>query len=125
MSYSDLLKDPRWQKLRLNAMEAAGWKCSTCGREDKTFNVHHRAYKKGAMPWEYDVDDLDVLCEECHKLVHMIKRYLSWEAINGKACDLVSLMINGVNGGVMPMEEIDHLAKGLEWWLESNGNGAK
>lgn len=33
-------------------------------------NVHHPRYINGRMPWEYDNDELMVLCEPCHKDQH-------------------------------------------------------
>lgn len=73
-TYSELLKDPRWQKLRLKTLEAAGWKCEHCKNEEKTLNVHHRAYKSGAKPWDYEDVELQVLCETCHQNFHAIKK---------------------------------------------------
>lgn len=69
-SYSVLLKDPRWQKNRLEAMERAGWCCELCGDKESMLNVHHKKYFKGRMPWEYDSEQLAVLCESCHTLEH-------------------------------------------------------
>lgn len=66
-SYSDLLKDPRWQRRRLEVLEASGFACDECGNDRNTLHVHHRAYRKGAMPWEYGEEELECLCEICHK----------------------------------------------------------
>lgn len=73
MSYGDLLRDPRWQKKRLEMLDAAGWKCKTCGSGEKTLNVHHRKYRSGAKPWEYENTELDVLCEDCHAALHRLR----------------------------------------------------
>lgn len=70
MSYSDLLKDPRWQRKRLEILESRGWVCENCGDSDKTLHVHHVRYVKGRMPWEYDGSELKVFCEKCHKERH-------------------------------------------------------
>lgn len=69
-SYSDLLRDPRWQRKRLEMLNAAGWKCTACGRSDNTLHVHHRRYVKGRKPWEYTDQELRVLCAECHQSGH-------------------------------------------------------
>lgn len=71
--YSELLRDPRWQKVRLKKLEQAEWKCELCSGDDKTFNVHHKRYIKGHMPWEYDLAELAVLCEACHEVEHEAK----------------------------------------------------
>ena len=68
-SYWELLKDPRWQRKRLEVMERDGFKCAECGATDKTLNVHHTYYAKGAAPWEYDCWSLRCLCDSCHKRI--------------------------------------------------------
>jgi hypothetical protein len=69
MTYSEQLRDVRWQKLRLEAMSAAGWKCQDCGGAD-FLNVHHKKYISGRKPWEYGIGELKVLCEGCHQKIH-------------------------------------------------------
>jgi hypothetical protein len=64
--YSELLKDPRWQKLRLEIFERDKWKCQSCGSAENTLAVHHRSYMRGLKPWEYETFLLVTLCEECH-----------------------------------------------------------
>lgn len=64
-SYSDKLRDPRWQKKRLEIMGRDQFTCQNCGAKDKTLNVHHCAYIKGLDPWEYGFS-LITLCELCH-----------------------------------------------------------
>lgn len=76
-SYGELLRDPRWQRKRLEALNEANFKCEECDDATNTLNVHHKLYRKGAMPWEYDVYDLKVLCETCHKSEHMIRDALA------------------------------------------------
>jgi 5-methylcytosine-specific restriction endonuclease McrA len=67
VSYSDLLKDPRWQKMRLQIMERDNWTCVLCGdAAPSSFNVHHLRYIRGQKPWEADPADLVTLCEPCH-----------------------------------------------------------
>jgi hypothetical protein len=68
--YAELLKHPKWQRKRLEVLEAADWKCTRCGETEVTLNVHHTEYRKGAKPWEYSLDELDCLCEHCHTLEH-------------------------------------------------------
>ena len=71
--YKELLQLPQWQKKRLEVLEAAGWKCSECGAEDRQLQVHHKRYIAGAKPWEYESDDLAVLCDRCHEKAHGIE----------------------------------------------------
>ena len=70
MNYEELLKDPRWQRKRLEVMQADNFTCQACFRKDKTMNVHHKRYVHGVMPWEYDTRDLITLCDDCHKKHH-------------------------------------------------------
>lgn len=69
MSYSDLLKDPRWQRKRLEVLERADFACEHCGATEMTLHVHHTHYKKGRKPWEYEGSTLLCLCENCHTLL--------------------------------------------------------
>lgn len=66
MTYSEKLKDPRWQKKRLEVLERDKWKCCDCDGAEKTLQVHHCFYEKGD-PWETDVEFLTTLCEDCHE----------------------------------------------------------
>jgi hypothetical protein len=69
-SYSDKLKDPRWQKKRLEAMEHREFSCEVCSDNTSTLHVHHKEYIKGREIWEYQVEQLAVLCEDCHEDFH-------------------------------------------------------
>lgn len=66
-TYSEKLRDPRWQRLRLKVMERDDWTCQHCQATEKTLNVHHRIYLRGREPWDYAPDLLITLCEDCHK----------------------------------------------------------
>lgn len=77
ISYSEKLKDPRWQRKRLEVLQRSDFSCECCQETEKTLHVHHKFYKKGAAPWEYDADDLQSLCEDCHDLIHFWKERLN------------------------------------------------
>ena len=66
MKYSDKLKDPRWQKKRLEILERDKWICQSCGDDKSTLHVHHRRYFPGKDPWDYEDRLLVALCESCH-----------------------------------------------------------
>jgi len=70
-TYSDKLKDPRWQKKRLEIMEREEWKCQGCGNTKNTLNVHHLRYIEGKEPWEYEDMYYMTLCDECHTESHL------------------------------------------------------
>jgi len=51
-------------------MSAADWKYQECCNPHDTLHVHHIRYFKGRLPWEYEDQWLQVLCETCHALKH-------------------------------------------------------
>jgi hypothetical protein len=67
MTYIELLKDPRWQRKRLEILQRDEWRCRECGSGEKSLQVHHKHYLRGHAPWEYEPDHLLTLCEGCHK----------------------------------------------------------
>lgn len=46
MTYYEMLKDPRWQKKRLEIMERDEFACRDCGDKESTLNVHHTYYEE-------------------------------------------------------------------------------
>jgi len=65
-TYIELLRDPRWQKRRLEIFERDEWKCTNCDDKTKNLQVNHKQYRYGAKPWEYEDWELETLCEDCH-----------------------------------------------------------
>ena len=68
-TYLEKLKDPRWQRKRLEIMQRDEFSCNFCGDDSATLNVHHCYYGKNRNPWDYSNDHLITLCEACHKHV--------------------------------------------------------
>ena len=66
-TYSEKLKDPRWQRMRLKILERDSWKCRWCDEADNTLHVHHTYYERGKEPWDYPPESLLTLCENCHQ----------------------------------------------------------
>jgi hypothetical protein len=66
MNYSEKLKDPRWQRKRLEILERDEWMCKKCFDSESTLVVHHLKYEQGKEPWECDGKYLITLCESCH-----------------------------------------------------------
>jgi hypothetical protein len=103
-TYSDKLKDPRWQKKRLEILERDEWACRACTSTKDTLHVHHIKYEKSHEPWEAQDDELITLCESCHDIWHYL--------FNGKKCpDTICL--------------VAELYSDLEWekiqkWLKKN-----
>jgi hypothetical protein len=76
-TYYELLRDPRWQRKRLEIMKDAHFSCLGCGSTTKTLNIHHSYYEKGMMPWEYPDSSLRCLCEDCHKNAQDVKTLIN------------------------------------------------
>lgn len=67
MTYSQKLKDPRWQKKRLQILERDDWACQSCLSTTTSLQVHHVVYAK-LEPWEYTDECYQTLCETCHRI---------------------------------------------------------
>jgi len=67
-TYSEKLRDPRWQKRRLEILERDEWTCQMCSCTSDPLVVHHRYYKQGEEPWEAEDAALVTLCELCHDI---------------------------------------------------------
>lgn len=72
MTYSEKLKDPRWQKRRLEIMQRDEFRCRICRDEKNTLNVHHCNYY--GDPWEAPDEDLVTLCESCHAAIESLQK---------------------------------------------------
>jgi hypothetical protein len=71
-TYSEKLKDPRWQRKRLEIMQRDNFKCTQCGDTLTTLNIHH--WKYNGDPWEAGDENLSTVCEKCHKTIEKIKK---------------------------------------------------
>jgi len=78
LTYSEQLKHPNWQKLRLKMLSGANFRCVECGDDETTLHVHHKQYIKGRMAWEYEDSNFEVLCEVCHEQAHLSKDELNY-----------------------------------------------
>jgi len=103
-SYGELLRDPRWQKRRLEIMNRAGFACEECDDDASTLNVHHKLYRKGAMPWEYPDAELACLCENCHKRHHLHK-----EIFDALFAELSSHLFDRVIGYAQSLIQLDEM----------------
>lgn len=67
MNYAEKLKDPRWQKKRLEVFQRDDFTCRYCQDKNTTLHVHHMEY--AGNPWDVDINKLITLCEDCHTLI--------------------------------------------------------
>ena len=66
MTYAEKLRDPRWQKKRLQILDRDKWTCQACRATESTLQVHHLYYAR-LDPWDYPDEVYQTLCERCHK----------------------------------------------------------
>ena len=75
MSNPKHYKSREWFKFRSAALLRHGHACEYCGqkREDGVvLQIHHPAYHKDRMPWQYEISEIEVLCRGCHAKEHGI-----------------------------------------------------
>lgn len=72
-TYSEKLKDPRWQKRRLEVLQRDNFTCQLCGDAETELHVHHQSYVKGCQPWEYDLPNFTTYCKHCHAAAEALK----------------------------------------------------
>lgn len=77
MTYSEKLRDPRWQKKRLEILKRDNFTCQKCCDDEFELHVHHSYYRKGKNPWEYENDSLLTVCKYCHSIIEHLKVFLS------------------------------------------------
>ncbi len=81
-SYKELLRDPRWQKKRLEIFERDNWRCTKCQNGAEELHAHHKRYIKGRKPWEYPNEMIVTLCDTHHKQVHGIAGATQGHSLN-------------------------------------------
>lgn len=76
-NYSKKLRDPRWQKKRLEIMQRDTFACRKCGDTKSELHVHHIHYLKGKELWEVPNESLVTLCRSCHEGIESLKQDIS------------------------------------------------
>jgi hypothetical protein len=81
LTYSEKLRDPRWQRRRLEVFQRDFFTCQNCLDKKSTLFVHHKKYT--GNPWDAELKDLVTLCEHCHAVVEFCKTnkipfYIDW-----------------------------------------------
>lgn len=54
MKYIEKLRDPRWQKKRLQILERDGFACQSCYDTETTLHVHHCTYTANVLAGSVD-----------------------------------------------------------------------
>lgn len=69
MPYEDFLKTKYWDRVRKMKIKQSGCKCQMCGKKDIELHVHHNSYEHHGDEANH-LEDLVVLCKNCHNLFH-------------------------------------------------------
>jgi hypothetical protein len=78
-TYAELLKTEEWRAFRFQVIVANGCRCNRCGhysKNGKYMHAHHLQYRRDPRtgkfvdPWDYDLDDMELLCAACHWQEH-------------------------------------------------------
>ncbi len=72
-TYSTLLRNPAWQKKRLEILERDNFTCLLCFDTETELHIHHNEYIKGRKPWEYENSNFKTLCKCCHQVLEAFK----------------------------------------------------
>jgi hypothetical protein len=118
-TYSEKLKDPRWQRKRLEILNRDNWTCVASGHTDETLVVHHMRYH-GSNPWDTPNEELETVCEQIHDIIgefaHMMRKLVPNKAFSAKdllaAIELaVEQVANKEHGG----DQIEALRSAADW----------
>ena len=120
-TYREKLKDPRWQKKRLEILSLHEFECQDCGSKENTLHVHHPYYEKGKEPWDYDENVLMCVCDDCHKYAHyqedIFNEYINKVKNGGAGRNLMfyaGLIAGYSHDGPFDIEVVDYeFAEGL------------
>lgn len=64
-TYRENLQSPKWKRRRVRILKRDNNTCQNCG-DTNQLQVHHCYYESGLKPWEYPVESLITLCNDCH-----------------------------------------------------------
>lgn len=73
-TYDELLTRQEWYNFREKVIYDRGYVCEFC-KKKHNLQVHHKLYykkpdKEKIEPWLYNMDEVLLLCDNCHKLAH-------------------------------------------------------
>jgi len=69
-SFAAQYKTEEWRNFSREVKSARGKFCQSCRRQDVILHAHHSFYVPGRKLWEYEQQDMVVLCEGCHRELH-------------------------------------------------------
>jgi hypothetical protein len=90
--YSDKLRNPKWQRKRLEVMQRDNFTCCLCGDSETELQVHHKSYEYGKEPHDYPLDNFQTLCKYCHDTVECFKK-TGWRVLSVKKVSETGLVV--------------------------------
>lgn len=69
ITYYEQLETKEWKDYRKLVFASRGKVCEMCGAKTR-LQVHHPKYVFGRKAWEYPINEVVVVCRECHKKLH-------------------------------------------------------
>lgn len=109
-AYAQKLKDPRWQRKRLEIMQRDDYACQLCGDTEETLHVHHKRYVWGNDPWDYPADMLVTLCVTCH------------ESVSSRQKQATEKLVSAIAKHVVDPDELVCLAESLDELFDRHGS---
>ena len=79
------LRSEHWENLRIAKLASVDAKCQRCTHRDLSNDVHHLRYRH---LYDVTLDDLLVLCRDCHEEVHIALETMRAAIDEGKDCAL-------------------------------------
>ena len=86
MSYTEQLKNPAWQRKRLEILERDSFTCQLCSDTETELHIHHKFYEKGKKAWQYENSNFMTVCKVCHKTTEFYKGSGYIPIISVKSC---------------------------------------
>ena len=72
--YKSLLNSDYRRGYSYAIVKERNWTCEECGKkfqyQRNMLNVHHLIYHNDNKPWQYDKEELQLLCKDCHAKRH-------------------------------------------------------
>lgn len=69
LPYQEFLKTDFWQDIRKRKLQAANFSCEDCRHSGSQLDVHHLTYRHHGKEDKH-LDELRVLCRNCHSIEH-------------------------------------------------------
>ena len=76
-----------WQKKRLEILQRDNFTCLLCSDTETELHIHHKEYKSGKKPWEYEYSNFQTFCKYCHCVVEDLKDKKLTPVISSKEYD--------------------------------------